>query len=228
MDPGGPAHRDAGRYPVTRPALAVAGPLLVAVLALAGCASAPVAGSPSAPAPGPPTAGPPAVVHDGCALLAPADVERITGRSPVTEVPSGTDRTSDFQGCFYSDDAQTFLTASFARGLVGNDGQAAAASFGGRRAAAGSTEPVPDIGAGAVFFRGPGGEDGVVVAFDAGGGDLVMVTVEGRCRGRHWSSSHARSTAVCDQPDVLHCCPDSRGCCRVMGSPDAPSAGGTT
>jgi hypothetical protein len=159
--------------------LAAVAPLLV----LAACTSA-VTGSP-APAPAVPTSTTQApvagvTVGGGCDLLEPVQVEEITGRSGVSEVGSGVNDTSDFQGCFYDDDDDTrqiFLTVSYARGHEGTDGQRRADDT---AAALAPSEPVGGIGAGAAFSPGTDGQAFVFVAFaDEERGGLLTVTFRG-------------------------------------------------
>ncbi len=149
------------------------GALASSVLVLLACAPAQPAAEPTPTTP----PGPALRLTSACDLLTAEQVQRSVGSAPVTVTPSSVG-TADFQGCFYKAGRKVVLDASFAKGLVGQDGQAAATEAAKTRAG-GAIEPIGGLAAGAVYYPLGTGGSAVSLALDAGNRELVIVTLQG-------------------------------------------------
>lgn len=114
-------------------------------------------------------------INGGCDVLTAEQVQEILGSANVVLTDAGLGST-EFQGCLYQSDGRFVLDFTVSRGQVG-DGQEAADSA-AAAAASGATERIDGIGEGAAYFPADA-QGGLVVAFDGGGEDLVLVTLQG-------------------------------------------------
>lgn len=132
--------------------------------------------TPSSATPPSTSQAPPVRVDSACDVLTPQQVEEVLGSETVTETDAGTG-SSDFGGCFFQSDGRYVLDVSVARGMIG-DGQQAADSA-ATDLASGDVERIDGVGQGAAYFPADGPDSGVTIAFDAGGSELVLVTLQG-------------------------------------------------
>lgn len=115
-------------------------------------------------------------IEAGCDVLGAADVRAELGTGPVRAAELA--GSPDLLGCRYTAGGATVLTATVARGFVG-DGQEVADRFAAGRAPDGVAQAVPGIGAGAAGYAVDDRTSGVVLVLPGAGEQILQVSLEG-------------------------------------------------
>lgn len=147
---------------------------VVVALALAGCGSAQPDGQVAAP--GPAENPSPVRIDSACDVFTPEQVRNVLGDGPVAESGSSLG-SADFQSCMYQVGGVFLFDTAVTRGMTGDDGQQAAESL--VAAEGGDAEPVAGLAQGAAYASTGAAKGTLAMAYPAGGGELVLVSIRG-------------------------------------------------